>query len=43
MENATQIICQCAEDSAKITISGCYIAEHARADFPNEKVRRCSV
>jgi len=43
MENATQIICQCAEDSAKITISGYYIAEHARSDFPNKKALRCSV
>jgi len=43
MENATQIIYQYVEDSAKITISGCYIAEHARADFPNEKARHCFV
>jgi len=34
MENATQIICRCAEDSAKITISGCYIAEHAAFRLP---------
>jgi len=43
MENATQIIFQYAAGLAKITISGCYIAEHARTDFPKEKARRCSV
>jgi len=43
MENATQIICQCAEDSAKITISGCYTVGHVRGDFQNEKARRCFV
>jgi len=37
MENATQIVCRRAEDSAKITISGYYIAEYARDDFPERK------
>jgi len=41
-ENVVQIICQCVADLAKITISGCYIAERARSDFLNEKARRCS-
>jgi hypothetical protein len=43
MENATQIICQYAAGSAKITISDYYIAEYARADFPKEKEHRCFV
>ena len=43
MENATQIICQCVAGSAKITISGCCTAEHARADFPSEKAHYCFV
>ena len=43
MENETQIISQYAADLVKITISGYYTAEYARADFPNEKARRCFV
>jgi len=42
-ENTVQIICQCVEKKKKTTISGCYIAEHPRSDFPNEKARRCFV
>ncbi len=43
MENATQIIFQCVAGLAKITISGSYTVEYARADFPKEKARRCFV
>ncbi len=43
MENAMQIISQYVADLAKITISGCYTVEYARADFPKEKAHRCSV
>lgn len=43
MENATQIISQCAAGLAKKTISGCYTVEYVRADFPKEKAHRCSV
>jgi len=43
MENVEQIICQYVANSAKMTVSNCYTAEHAKVDFPKEKARRCSV
>ena len=37
MENATQIICQCAEDSAKITISGLLYCRTCKGRFSERK------